>query len=233
MRQASAALDNALLFSRLDETVAELKQAYVRMAHEQEAERARLARELHDGTAQELAGIITLTSVLERQMDGDGVAARQTLCLVRQQAQDSYQGIRRSSYALWPVMLEDLGLMPALRRYVEQFAQTTHITVEISAAEVGPLSDDAELALFRVAQECLENVRKHSGSPTARLTLTQNDGQVSLSIADSGCGVHPGTEGGIGMVGMRERLAAVGGTLRVGSAPGSGTRVEALIPLAD
>jgi two-component system sensor histidine kinase DegS len=233
MRQASAALDNALLFSRLDDTVAELKRAYVRLAHEQEAERARLARELHDGTAQELAAIITLSSVLERQMVGDTVAAQQTLCLLRQQTKDSYQGVRRSSHALRPVILEDLGLIPALRRYVEQFEQTTNITVEVSAADVGPLADGVELALFRVAQECMENVRKHSGSPTARLSLTRHDGTVSLSVADSGCGIHAGTEGGIGMVGMRERLTAVGGALRVESVPGNGTRVEAFVPLAD
>jgi signal transduction histidine kinase len=233
MRQASAALDNAFLFSRLDDTVAELKRAYVRLAHEQEAERARLARELHDGTAQELAAIITLSSVLERQMVGDTVAAQQTLCLLRQQAKDSYQEVRRSSHALRPVILEDLGLIPALRRYVEQFEQTTNITVEVSAADVGPLSDGVELALFRVAQECMENVRKHSGSPTARLSLTRHDRWVSLSIADGGCGILAGTEGGIGMVGMRERLTAVGGTLRVESVPGNGARVEALVPLAD
>jgi signal transduction histidine kinase len=84
LRQASAAFDNALLFARLDETVDELKSAYVRLAHEQDAERARLARELHDGTAQELAAMITLTSVLARQMDGENAPARQTLDRLRQ-----------------------------------------------------------------------------------------------------------------------------------------------------
>jgi signal transduction histidine kinase len=233
IRQASAALDNALLFARLDDTVAELKQAYVRMAHEQEVERARLARELHDGTSQELAGMITLTSVLERQIDGDNSAARRTLHLLRQQAEDSYQGVRCSSHALRPVILDGLGLLPALRRFLEQFEQRTHIAVEISAAEVGALSDEVELALFRVAQECMENVRKHSDSPTARLNLRRCDGQVSLSVTDAGCGIHTNAEGGIGMVGMRERLAAVGGTLRVESAPEAGARVEALIPLPE
>ena len=233
IRQASAALDNALLFARLDDTVAELKQAYVRMAHEQEVERARLARELHDGTSQELAGMITLTSVLERQIDGDNSAARQTLHLLRQQAEDSYQGVRRSSHALRPVILDGLGLLPALRRFLEQFEQRTHIAVEISATEVGPLSDEVELALFRVAQECMENVRKHSSSATARLRLNRRDGQVTLSVTDAGCGIHTNAEGGIGMIGMRERLAAVGGTLRVESAPEVGARIEALIPLAE
>ena len=232
LRQASAALDNALLFAQLDRTVAELQQAYVRLAQEQEAERARLARELHDGTAQELAGMLTLTAVLARQLDGENAPACQTLGRLRQQAEDSYQGVRRASHALRPLILDGLGLVPALHRYLEEFEQTTHIPVEVTVAEVGLLPDEVELALFRVAQECMENVRKHSGSPTAQLTLRCGEGRVSLTVSDSGCGMQAGGASGIGLVGMRERVTAVGGTLQVASVPGAGTRVEATVPLA-
>jgi signal transduction histidine kinase len=231
-RQASTALDNALLFARLDDTVAELKQAYVRLAHEQETERARLARELHDGTAQEMAGLITLTSVLERQLDAGSPAARQTVQLLRQQAQDSYEGVRRASHALQPALLEDVGLVPALRRYVDRFERTANIAVEFSASDIGCVDGDVGLAVFRVVQECLENVRKHSGSASAFVKLNCHNGQLILSITDAGRGIQTGTDGGIGMVGMRERLAAVGGTLQMESAPGAGVRIEAFFPLA-
>ena len=180
-----------------------------------------------------LPGYVVFLQRRASLVDGDNSAARQTLHLLRQQAEDSYQGVRRSSHALRPVILDGLGLLPALRRFLEQFEQRTHIAVEISATEVGPLSDEVELALFRVAQECMENVRKHSSSATARLRLNRRDGQVTLSVTDAGCGIHTNAEGGIGMIGMRERLAAVGGTLRVESAPEVGARIEALIPLAE
>ncbi|MBV9282838.1 MAG: GAF domain-containing sensor histidine kinase, partial [Chloroflexi bacterium] len=233
LRQASAALDNALLFARLGETVAELRRAYVRLAHEQEAERARLAGELHDGTAQELAAMITLTSVLGRQMEGENAPARRTLNRLSRQAEDSYEGLRRASHALRPMILDGRGLIPALRRYLDEFERTTHIAVEVSAADVGALADEMELALFRVAQECMENVRKHSGSRTARLTLRRDDRHISLSVSDAGRGMQAGDQGGIGMVGMRERLAAVGGTLQVESVPGAGARIEAIVPIGE
>jgi signal transduction histidine kinase len=131
------------------------------------------------------------------------------------------------------MLLDGRGLVPALRQYLDEFERVTHIAVEVVAAEVGLLTDEVELALFRVAQECMENVRKHGGSATARLTLSRDEGHVSLSVTDAGSGIPAGTDGGIGMVGMRERLATVGGTLRVASVPGGGTRVEATIPLTD
>ena len=131
------------------------------------------------------------------------------------------------------MILDGRGLIPALRRYLDEFERTTHIAVEVSAADVGALADEMELALFRVAQECMENVRKHSGSRTARLTLRRDDRHISLSVSDAGRGMQAGDQGGIGMVGMRERLAAVGGTLQVESVPGAGARIEAIVPIGE
>src|SRR5947209_2111411 len=231
MRQATAALDNALLFSRLAEKVEELRHAYVRIAREQEAERARLARELHDGTAQELAGLITLTAVVDRQMNGGSAEARHTLDLLRKQAEDAYQGVRRASHALRPLMLDDFGLVPTLRRYLEGFESSTGIAVEYIADDVGPLPDDVELALFRVAQECLENVRKHSGAPSVRLEVRRSAEGLTLSVADTGRGMPEGGERGMGLAGMRERIEAVGGLMSVLSVPEVGVRLVATVPL--
>jgi signal transduction histidine kinase len=231
MRQATAALDNALLFSRLQVKVEELRMAYVRIAREQEAERGRLARELHDGTAQELAGLITLATVAERQLHADGGAALSTLDRIRRQAEDAYQGVRRASHALRPLMLDDFGLAPTLARYLQGFQEATGITVEYMVDGVEDLPDDVELALFRVAQECMENVRKHSGATEARLSLQRQNGHVKLSVADSGRGIPDQRERGIGLAGMRERVEAVGGVIRVGGAANGGVQVEASIPV--
>jgi signal transduction histidine kinase len=233
IRQATAALDNALLFSRLAEKVEELRHAYVRIAREQEAERGRLARELHDGTAQELAGLITLATVVERQLDNDGPSARTTLERLRHQAEDAYQGVRRASHALRPLMLDDFGLSATLERYLDQFREATGITVDSTVGHVEPLPDDVELALFRVAQECLENVRKHSGAGQAWVALRRQNGQVYLSVADNGAGLEGQKERGIGLAGMRERIEAVGGVIRVNSAPGAGVEIEAEIPVEE
>lgn len=233
MRQAAAALDNALLFSQLEEKVDELRHAYVRIAREQEAERARLARELHDGTAQELAGLITLATVAERQMTVDAEEAHATLDRLRRQAEAAYQDVRRASHALRPLMLDDFGLGPTLRRYLGEFEASTGISVDFTIGEVDALPDDVELALFRVAQECMENVRKHSGSDRAALSLQRFDGQVRLLVSDTGKGLPLQGERGIGLAGIRERIEAVGGVVRVESVPDQGVRVEAEVPLAE
>jgi signal transduction histidine kinase len=230
IRQATAALDNALLVTRLEEKITELRGAYRRIAGEQEAERARLARELHDGTAQEIAGLITLAAVMDRQLGRDASAGRQTLERLRRQAEDAYQGVRRASHALRPAMLDDFGLAPTLTRYVERFSESAGIEVDCTIAEIGELPDDVELALFRVAQECLENVRKHSGTRGAGLRLFGQGGYAHLEVWDNGRGLPDQVPTGLGLSGMRERVEAVGGTIRIES--DDGVRIEAIVPLA-
>jgi two-component system, NarL family, sensor kinase len=226
-RQAASALDNALLFSQLEEKVAELRVAYTRITHEQEVERGRLARELHDGTAQELAGLITLATVADRQLGSDG-AVRDTLQRLKQQAEDAYHEVRRASHALRPPMLDDFGLAIAVSRYLGEFEQTTGIQIERQIDEIEGLDDDVELALFRVAQECMENVRKHSGASRTRLALERCDGCIVLEVEDDGRGLGTGQATGIGIAGMRERIEAVGGKLQVVGSPHC--RVTVTIP---
>lgn len=233
VRQAGAALDNALLFEQLQEKVTELREAYRRIAQEQEAERSRLARELHDGTAQDLAGLITLAAVAERQMDGHSAPARSTLDRLRRQAEDAYQDVRRASHALRPLMLDDFGLAPTLGRYLTQFEEASGIEVIHSIDSVVDLPDEVELALFRVAQECMQNVHKHSGARRVHLHLVCLDGVLSLSVQDDGHGFVQERDGGIGIAGMRERIEAVGGTFEVASQPGGGVRVEARVPVRE
>jgi signal transduction histidine kinase len=128
-------------------------------------------------------------------------------------------------------MLDDFGLAPTLARYLQGFQEATGITVEYMVDGIGELPDDVELALFRVAQECMENVRKHSGATEARLSLQRQNGNVKLSVADSGRGIPDQSERGIGLAGMRERVEAVGGIIQVGGAANGGVQVEASIPV--
>jgi signal transduction histidine kinase len=238
VRQAAVALDNALLFARLEKKIGELREAYVRVAHEQETERARLARELHDGTAQELAGLITLATVAGRQLAASVAApdpVRSTLDRLKLRAEEAYEGVRRASHALRPPMLDDFGLAAALGRYVDEYEEATGIAVDRAVEEVGALGPDAELALFRVAQEGLENVRKHSGATTARLALSRANGRIELMIHDSGgegspedAGAVDEQDGGIGLAGMRERVEAIGGRLTL--TRGDGFEVRAVVP---
>lgn len=231
MRQATTALENALLFSRLEHKVEELRHAYLRIAREQEAERARLARELHDGTAQDLATLILLSTAALRQMDRDPNAARNTLDTLKGRAEEAYQGVRRASHALRPLMLDDFGLAPTLKRYVDQFQESTGIAVVFSSGNVETLPDEIELALFRVAQECMENMRKHSGAHEGALSLDQRNGHIVLSISDSGVGMGPGRANGIGLASIRERVEAVGGAVSIDSESGRGVTVRAEIPV--
>jgi signal transduction histidine kinase len=150
---------------------------------------------------------------------------------LKQQAQDAYQGVRRASHALRPLMLDDFGLVPTLARYLEGFRESTGVEVDFATQGVGDLPDDVELALFRVAQECMENVRKHSDAHTAWVALNRYDGHITLAVEDSGRGMHARGNRGIGLAGMRERVEAVGGTIAVSSGEGSGVRVEAVIPV--
>lgn len=228
IRQAAVALDNAVLYERLAEKVEELRDAYRRIAREQEAERARLAHELHDGTAQELAGLITLAAVAERQM-GEG-PARLTLDRLRRQAEDAYQGVRRASHALRPTMLDDFGLIPTLVRYLDGFAEQTGIRVDRSLDEIGSVDPEVELALFRVVQECMENVRKHSGASHAHVVVRAEDGALDLIVEDSGRGMIEPVDAGLGLAGMRERVEAVGGKMTVAGGR-SGVRVAVRVPV--
>jgi signal transduction histidine kinase len=233
MRQATAALDTSFLFTRLEEKVAELRLAYRRIAREQETERARLARELHDGTAQEVAGLITLAAVVDRQLQGEEPAARDSLDRLRLRAQETYQGVRRASHALRPPTLDDFGLVPTLARFLQEFEEASGMRIAAQTGDIGDLGPEIELALFRVVQECLENARKHSGASGVELELRRDDGHVSLVIADHGRGLPAEPGGGIGLAGMRERIEAIGGELRVSSRAGEGVQVRAVVPVAE
>jgi len=211
-----------------------------RLLRLQDEERRRIARELHDTTSQNLAALGMNLSLLDQALPEGAERARRLLedCIALAEA--STQEIRTISYLLHPPMLDVLGLPGALREFVEGFARRSGIEVTLDLPEdFGRLPSDLETALFRIAQESLGNIHRHSGSATARLCLRRQTGGLSLEISDAGRGIPPeklaaisqGSGGlGVGITGMRERLHQLGGQLDIQSSP-DGTRVRATVPL--
>jgi two-component system NarL family sensor kinase len=159
--------------------------------------------------------------------------------MVRQMSDD----IRTMSYLLHPPLLDEMGLAPALKWYVEGFAERSKIAVDLECSkDFGRLSREAETAIFRIVQECLINIHRHSGSPTAAIQITWSGSHVRLEIRDNGKGISPemrqqmesGGTVGVGVRGMRERVSQLGGSLEISSAgAGMGTRIVVRLPAAE
>lgn len=209
-----------------------------RLLQVQDHERRRIARELHDGVGQLIAAMSMNISVvqLERNKLSKAAAERVTenLALVQQVAAD----IRTVSYLLHPPMLDEIGLNAVLQWYVAGFAERSKIDAKLEhPADWERLPEDVELCLFRVAQECLTNIHRHSKSPSALVRLTRDSKAVSLEVQDHGSGIDPktlaamesGKTPGVGVRGMKERVAAIGGKLTV-SSDQSGTTIRVTVP---
>ena len=224
---------------RSEEAVRELSGRLLRL---QDDERRRMARELHDSTAQTVSAL-SLNLALVQQRAGASLDAKALKCLVEasELAEQASREIRTFSYLLHPPMLDEAGLPFALRWYVDGFAERTRIQVDLDVSpDLGRLSGDVETALFRIVQECLTNIHRHSGSPTARIQLGRDGQQISLEVADEGRGLPEAafleSDGGpaklgVGIRGMRERVRQLGGRLEI--RPGKpGTIVEVILPLS-
>ncbi|MEV6108661.1 sensor histidine kinase [Streptomyces sp. NPDC051940] len=191
------------------------------------AERQRLAREIHDTLAQGLSSIVLLSRM---SATGDESAVRARLAEIGETAAGNLDEARRFVHELTPPALADTPLPEALRRVAAAAPLDVAFRVE---GEPAPLPVGAEVALLRLTQEALTNVSRHSGADRATVTLSFLAGQVALDVYDEGCGFDPATAGAgrFGLHGMRQRIAALGGTLTVESAPGEGTAVAAVLPL--
>jgi PAS domain S-box-containing protein len=210
-----------------------------RVLQVQDAERRRIARELHDGVGQLLAAIgMNVSQNLEDQAELSPATARrihQNLDLIAQASAE----IRTVSYLLHPPMLDELGLRFALKSYVDGFTERSKISVELQiGSDLGRLPQEYELSLFRVVQECLTNVHRHSDSPNALVKLVRTPTEITLEVKDDGKGINEdarsnivaGAGVGVGFRGMQERVRLLGGTLTVQS-NGHGTSVLAALPL--
>lgn len=238
---ASIALQNALAYRKMRRTEEELRRLSTRLLRLQDDERRRIARELHDQTAQSLGA---LHMNLERLAATNGLLNPTLHAVIDESLQiadQSIQDVRTLSYLLHPPLLDEAGLDSALPWYASGFSQRSGIEVHVEIPEeIGRLSQEHEMAIFRVVQQCLCNIHRHSGSHSGRIRLERSKDYVTLDIEDSGCGMpsdlaagggHGLAQFGVGISGMRERVAQLHGTFEIKSAPKQGTTVRVVLPV--
>ena len=209
------------------------RDAVRRVVQAQELERQRLARELHDETGQALTSILLGLKPLEEALADH--PARTTLAGLREQVVSALQDVRRLAVELRPAVLDDFGLVPALERLIAAFAEQSDMRIDFhSALGEARLPSEVETALYRVVQESLTNIVKHANAKQVSVSLARRATGVAAVIEDDGAGFDPRrvSEGGVGLLGMRERLALIDGRLEIESRPGAGTTVVAEVPLS-
>jgi signal transduction histidine kinase len=229
---------------RLSEALERLRQALQaderrsrllrRVLSAQEDERRRIARELHDETTQQLTAL-----GIQLDMAAHEGVTRPSLLPARDLVNTMIDGLHRVIYDLRPSMLDDLGLLPAIREYARVHLQAKGIVVHCECADTPPpLGADAQTAVYRVVQEALTNVMRHAHAEAVQIACSVSSDALTIEVEDDGVGFDPervsqprSTGEGLGLLGMRERLALLGGTITIDAAPGSGTRVTVSVPL--
>ena len=203
-----------------------------RVVEAQELERARLARELHDETGQALTSILLGLKPLEHAAETD--EARDAVASIRELVVSTLQDVRRLAVELRPSALDDFGLVPAVQRLTETFREQSGLHVDLET-QLGDerLPREAETALYRFVQEAFTNVIKHSGASRVSVLLQRQDGKVVAVVEDDGAGFDPARTraDAVGLAGMRERVALLGGRLQVESTSGAGTTLVAEVPV--
>lgn len=203
----------------------------------QEEERKRVAREIHDGPAQTMANIVFRAEVVERVMDSDMNRARLELQSLKIQVRECLQEVRKIIFDLRPMALDDLGLVPALRRFVDIVKERTKFSAEILVN--GPekrLSSALEVSIFRICQEALQNIEKHAQASFARIRMDYQNEWLYIIIEDNGIGfsekdVLEQKTDSFGLYSMRERVELIGGTMTIKSEAGVGTKIIIQAPM--
>lgn len=212
-----------------------LREVAARALTAAEEERKRIARELHDETAQLLAALLIRARVVRNA--GDPAALDALLEDMRRDIGAALEGVRRFARGLRPPALDELGLVPAIGAHVRSIQEIGAVEVTLDADEIdrGELAPEAELAIYRIVQEALSNVLRHAQARTAHVNVRREGGELVVTVEDDGRGFDPGRVGtaGLGLFGMNERASYLGGRVEVDSIPGRGTRVTAAIPFAD
>jgi len=215
-----------------------IRQLSMQLLKLQDEERRRIGRELHDGMAQTVLAVNLSLAQVRQSAPSLGEPADRALEKARVLLQQMSREIRTLSYLLHPPLLDELGLVSALKEYVHGFSERSGIETQLALPkQFSRLPQSVEIALFRVVQESLVNIQRHSGSHTATIRLREDSPGVTLEIIDYGCGMKLPSNGptqpnvvhlGVGIPGMRERMAQLGGRLAIESGP-SGTTIRATI----
>lgn len=212
----------------------------LRIIEAQEEERKRVARDIHDGPAQSMSNVVIKAEICERLLDKNIEEARAELQNLKKVMRDSLQEVRKIIYNLRPMALDDLGLLPTLERYVISFKEDTGIDVVLKTRGIGEITKPAiSLTVFRIVQEALNNVLKHSKAKNASVLMERLDNKLSIILVDNGIGfdtksirmTNSDFTGGFGLFSMRERVALLEGEIDIASEKGIGTKIKILIPL--
>jgi two-component system sensor histidine kinase UhpB len=228
-RTFNAMLDNLAAYRE------RLREVAARALGAAEEERKRIARELHDETAQMLAALLIRIRVVRGARDAAATDA--LLEDMRAEVGQALEGIRRFARGLRPPALDELGLVPAIESHVRYLAEIARLDITVDADELGHgLPPEAELALYRIVQESLSNVVRHAGATRAAVRIAREPDRVVVTVDDDGRGFDPAEvaarePGRLGLFGMSERAIYLGGRAEVTSTPGAGTRVRAEVPL--
>jgi signal transduction histidine kinase len=230
--QAGIAIENAYLYENMRFYARKITQA-------QENERKRIARELHDDTIQSLIGLTRHMEALTTTEETLPPVAIQRIQSLQEATGDVIKRVRRFSQDLRPSILDDLGLLPTLEEITTELNRQDGLQSEFRIVGIERrFSTEAELTLFRIAQEALNNVRRHAQATKVITTVEVSDSTIRLTVEDNGLGFrpptladHPATASKLGLIGMHERARLLRGTLTIDSAPGLGTRVTVNAPV--
>ncbi|MFZ5646636.1 MAG: sensor histidine kinase [Bacillota bacterium] len=229
---------NLMDISKKIDEMQQVQQLGISIIKAQEEERRRVARDIHDGPAQLMANIVMRAEFCLKLMDIDHNKVREELQALQQLVRQSLQDVRKIIFDLRPMVLDDLGLVPAVKRYVEEFQAQYGIPVEVMVkGSARRFSIAAEVALFRIVQECLSNIRKHAKASHIMIKMEILTGKFNLVIKDNGIGFNmellkvPGKKECFGILGMRERTQILNGEFNVSSSPGQGTSISISVPV--
>ncbi|HZD79255.1 MAG TPA: ATP-binding protein [Actinomycetota bacterium] len=237
----AVAIENVHLLDRVTEKEQSLEGLLRKTLSTQEEERRRISRELHDETSQVLSALMMNVDLLERHIEDrepavDGSLAR--VEAVKGLAEEAARNLDKMMLELRPALLDELGLMPALRWHLTQASDLWGVPIRFEGRSVGRLADVVEVAAFRIVQESVSNCVRHATASVIDVRVCADDRMLHVEVDDDGVGFDTGplpslsrTGRAVGLVGMRERAELVGGSFHVTSSPGHGTRVRAELPL--
>ncbi|MDD4504487.1 MAG: sensor histidine kinase [Clostridiaceae bacterium] len=211
----------------------------IKIIRAQEDERKRVAREIHDGPAQLIANLVIKTELCEKLIDMDKEKAKEELVSLKGFLRSSLSDVRKIIYDLRPMSLDDLGLVPTLQRYISNYIEENNILVDFMVlGNQKALKPVVELAAFRIVQESLTNIKKHSGAGNANIRVEFTNDQVNLLISDDGKGFDKKKvwgakeeDAGYGLLNMKERVELLNGKFDIKTAHGKGTRIFASLSL--
>ncbi len=212
----------------------------IKIIEAQEEERQRVARDIHDGPAQSLANLALNVELCEKLLSIDIERTKKELNKLKKIVRDNLKDVRKIIYDLRPMSLDDLGLIPTVQRYVSVFSEETGLSADVKIfSSVRKLNTIIEIAGFRIIQEALNNIRKHSRARNVKIKIEFKNNNLNIMISDDGVGFdteqtledNNSFSGGFGFIGMKERAELLGGNLKVISSVGKGTKVILTIPI--